>query len=496
MTLLDQLPVLAIIMPLIAAPLVTLLRVPRLPWLAAAVTSAAAFAVALQLALAVVDGPTLVYQMGGWPAPFGIVLRIDSFSALLLLIVSGASVLALAGGRASLERDVEEARVPLFYSAWLLVLAGLSGIAVTGDAFNVFVFMEISSLATYILVAGGRNRRALLASYQYLVMGTIGATFYLIGVALLYVATGTLDLADLEIRLAAVDDLRPLLVASGFITVGLALKAAVFPMHGWLPNAYTFAPNVATVFLAACSTKVVLYLLLRFDFSLFQHVLQGQAWMLTSFLRPLAVLALIIASISAISERNLKRMFAYSSVAQVGYILLGASFLDHDGVTAAVAHLFNHALAKGTLFLAVVALSLRLGIVDLNRMRGAAQRMPLAFAAFVVAGLSLIGVPGTAGFVTKYYLIMATLDAGGVGILLLAAVLVSSLLAVIYVWRVVEVALADPGDETIHPEPRGYRIAVAVALIGAVANIGFGLVPSLPLELAAQAATDLIGGGR
>jgi len=218
--------------------------------------------------------------------------------------------------------------------------------------------------------------------------------------------------------------------------------------------------------------------------------------MLTSFLRPLAVLALIVASISAISERNLKRMFAYSSVAQVGYILLGASFLDHDGVTAAVAHLFNHALAKGTLFLAVVALSLRLGIVDLDRMRGAAQRMPLAFAAFVVAGLSLIGVPGTAGFVTKYYLIMAALDAGGVGILLLAAVLVSSLLAVVYVWRVVEVALADPGDETIHPEPQGYRIAVAVALIGAGANIWFGIAPSLPLELAAQAATDLIGAGR
>lgn len=495
MTLFEHLPALAVVIPLIAAPIVTLLRVPRLPWLTAAVASAVGFAVAMQIALAVAGGQTLIYEMGGWPAPFGITLRVDSFSALMLLIVSGASVVALAAGRESLEADVEEGRAPLFYAAWLLVVAGLSGIVVTGDAFNVFVFMEISSLGSYILVASGRDRRALMASYQYLVMGTIGATFYLIGVALLYMSTGTLDLVDLEARLSEMDSFQPLLIASGFITVGLCLKAAVFPMHGWLSNAYGFAPNVVTVFLAACSAKVALYLLIRLDFSLFHHLLEGHDWMLTSFLRPLAVLALILASLSAIQERDIKRMLAYSSVAQVGYILLGASFLDVNGVTGAVAHLFNHALAKGTAFLAVVALGLRLGVLDLDRMRGAARRMPLAFAAFVIAGLSLIGVPGTAGFVTKYFLILAALDAGAIGALMLIAVLVSSLLAVIYIWRVVEVALQPPVDDDIEPLGNGYRVAVLVALLGAAANVWFGIAPSLPLELAGQAARDLLEQG-
>jgi multicomponent Na+:H+ antiporter subunit D len=491
---LDQhLPALAVAVPLLAAPVVTLLRVPRLPWLAATAVSALAFAVALQIALTVAGGADFEYRMGGWPAPFGITLRVDAFSALMLLIVAGASLVALLAGRTSLEADVEAERAPLFYTAWLLALAGLSGIVVTGDAFNVFVFMEISSLATYILVASGRDRRSLMAAYQYLIMGTIGATFYLIGVALLYMSTGTLDLADLESRLAGLAGSTPLLIASGFITVGLCLKAAVFPMHGWLPKAYGYAPNVVTVFLAACSAKVALYLLLRMDFSLFHHQLAGHEWMLTSFLRPLAVLALILASISAIQERDLKRMLAYSSIAQVGYILLGASFLDLAGVTGAVVHLFNHALAKGAAFLAVVALGLHLGVLDLERLRGSARRMPLAFGAFVIAGLSLIGVPGTAGFVTKYYLILAALDAGTTGLVLLVAVLASSLLAVIYVWRVVEVALESPapGDGAAVIRERR-SMAVWVALAAAAANVWFGLMPSLPLDLAGDAAATLL----
>ena len=296
--------------------------------------------------------------------------------------------------RRSVDADIDASRQPLFYTAWLLALAGLSGIPVAADAFNIFVFMEISSLASYVIIAGGSDRRALPAVFKYLIMGTIGATFYLIGIGLIYLMTGTLNLADMELRIHEVADQRPILVAAGFITIGLALKAAVFPLHVWLPNAYTYAPNAVTVFLAACSTKVSLYLLLRFDFFVFQGNLAGHDVQFAYFLMPLAVLAILIASGVALFEQNIKRLLAYSSIAQIGYILLGASFVTVAGLTASTVHLFNHALAKGALFLAVGCLATSCMGLRLSDLGGVAKRMPWTAAAFVVAGFSLIGIPG------------------------------------------------------------------------------------------------------
>ncbi len=310
------------------------------------------------MTLATLEGETLSYLMGSWPAPYGIELRVDAFSALMLLVVTGASSIALLAGYQSIARDIETERQPLFYTAWLLALAGLCGILVAADAFNIFVFMEISSLASYVLVAGGSDRRALPAVFKYLIMGTIGATFYLIGVGLIYLMTGTLNLADMEFRIHDVADQKPILVAAGFITVGLALKAAVFPLHVWLPNAYTYAPNMVTVFLAACATKVSIYILLRFDFFVFQPNLVGHDFQFAYFLMPLSLLAILVASGVAMFEPNLKRLLAWSSVAQIGYITLGASMVSVPGITAALLHIFNHALAKGALFLAVACLGM------------------------------------------------------------------------------------------------------------------------------------------
>src|SRR5690606_14556685 len=300
----------------------------------------------------------------------------------------------------------------------LLALAGLCGIVVSGDAFNIFVFMEISSLATYILVAGGPKRQALSAVFKYLIMGTIGATFYLIGVGLIYMLTGTLNLADMEARIHEVSDLNPILVAGGFITIGLALKAAVFPLHGWLPGAYTYAPHAVTVFVAACSTKVFLYVLLRFDFFVFQGNLPGHIAQFSGFILPLAIAAALVGSGIALFERNLKRLLAWSSVAQIGYIMFGASLVSLAGLTGGIAHMFNHALAKGALFLALASLATAYPTLTIDRIAGAAKRMPFTMAAFVVAGLSLIGIPGTAGFISKWYLVLAAVEGGVPGALL------------------------------------------------------------------------------
>jgi multicomponent Na+:H+ antiporter subunit D len=483
-----HLPALQVIVPMLSAPLVMLLKPRGLARAAATAASLCAFAIAIAMTMGVLDGNTFTYRMGSWPAPYGIELGVDKFSALVLLIVTGASTFALLVSR----DNIEEERQPLFYAAWLLALTGLCGIPVAADAFNVFVFMEISSLASYVLIAGGKDRRALPAVFKYLIMGTVGATFYLIGIGLIYLMTGTLNLADMELRIHEVADQTPILVAAGFITIGLALKAAVFPLHVWLPNAYTYAPNAVTVFLAACSTKVSLYLLLRFDFFVFQPNLIGHDVQFSYFLMPLAVLAIVIASGVALFEKNIKRLLAYSSIAQIGYILLGASFVTVAGLTASTIHLFNHALAKGALFLAVACLATQYRSLRLPDLGGVAKNMPWTAAAFVVAGFSLIGIPGTAGFISKWYLITAALEQGSLGIALVAVLVISSLMAVVYVWRIVEtIYFSEPTAVDVIPREAPLTMLV-VTWIAILLNLYFGLVPELSVSLASSAAEILL----
>ena len=300
-----HLPALQVVVPMLTAAFVLLLKPRGLAWAAATAASLMSFAIALELTGIVSGFNTIGYAMGSWPAPYGIALEVDGFSALLLLVITGASTLALVGGRDSLDQQIRVDRQPYYYAAWLLAVAGLCGIAVTADAFNIFVFMEISSLASYILVAGGPDRRVLPAVFKYLIMGTIGATFYLIGIGLIYMMTGTLNLHDMALRIGDVADQRPILAAAGFITVGLALKAAVFPLHVWLPNAYAWAPHVTTSFLAACATKVSIYVLIRFDFLTFQGNLSGHAVQFAAYLMPLAVLGILVGSAVALFEKKI-----------------------------------------------------------------------------------------------------------------------------------------------------------------------------------------------
>ena len=487
-----QLPALQVVVPLLCAPLAFLMRERRFAWAITTAASFCAFAIAIALTQAARRGDDLHYLMGSWPVPYGIALDIDAMSAVLLLIITGASSLALVAGAQSLDREIETERQPMFYAAWLLALAGLCGIVISADAFNIFVFMEISSLASYVLVAGGPDRRALPAVFKYLVMGTIGATFYLIGVGLIYQMTGTLNLADIELRIQEVADLRPIIIAAGFITMGLALKAAIFPLHVWLPNAYTYAPNVATVFLAACATKVSLYVLLRFNFYVFQPHLEGHDLQMAYFLMPVALLAILITSAVAMFENNLKRLLAWSSVAQIGYITLGASLISVAGITASMVHIFNHALAKGALFLALACLAMSIPQLRIEAIGGIAKRMPWTMAAFVLGGLSLIGVPGTAGFISKWYLISAAYASGSGGIFLVAIILVSSLMAVVYIWRVVEKAYFGEGADLDNAREAPLMMLVPV-WIAIGLNIYFGLLPSVPVELASSAADSLLG---
>ncbi len=487
-----HLPALQVVLPLMAGPLCVMLRRGTLAWAVTLVVSWLSLLIAALLLNQVLAHGPISYAMGGWPAPWGIEYRVDSVNAFVLVLVSAISSVLLPYARISVADEIPADQRHLFYTAYLLCLTGLLGITITGDVFNVFVFLEISSLSTYVLISLGRDRRALTAAFQYLVLGTIGATFFLIGIGLLYMMTGTLNMADLAQRVAPIASTRPVLAAFAFITVGIGLKLALFPLHLWLPNAYAFAPSVVTVFLAATATKVAVYVLLRFIFTIFGAILAFESTPVAEILLPLALLAIFVASTVAIFQNNVKRMLAYSSVAQIGYMILGVSLASVTGLTATILHLFNHALMKGALFMAMGCVVLRLGAPTIEHMRGLGRTMPWTMAAFVVGGLSLIGVPLTVGFISKWYLVLAALERGWWPVA--AMVLAGSLLAVVYVWRVVEAAYfhEPPADRGPVAEAPAAMLIPTWVLIAA--NVYFGIDTDLTVGVAGRAAAFLIGG--
>ena len=490
----QHLPVLLVAVPLIAAPLAALLNRPALSWGVAAAASLWALYAAGSLLAQVQGGQVLVYEMGGWPAPIGIEYRIDAVSAFVAFIVAAIGAVTTFYARQSVAREVETDRQPLFYAAWILCLTGLLGISVTGDVFNVFVFLEISSLSAYALIAMGQDRRALVSSFQYLVMGSVGATFIVIGIGLMYAVTGTLNMLDLAERLPAVMDQRTIPVAFAFFAVGVSLKLALFPLHLWLPNAYTFAPSAVTSFIAATATKVAVYMMLRFFFTVFGAGFAFDRMHVDLVFLPLALVSIFSMSLVAIFQVNVKRILAYSSVAQIGYMILGVSMASVTGLTAAILHLFNHALMKAALFMSVGAVFYRIGSVHIDAMRGLGRRMPWTMAAFVAGGLSIIGVPLTVGFISKWYLITAALERGWWPVAVL--VLITSLMAVVYIWKVVEVAYFEefPGEEgTVAEAPLGLLLPLWVLV---AANVYFGVNATFTARIAGQAAELLLGVAR
>lgn len=490
---LEHLPVLQVILPLLAAPICLLLRHEKfVRWFAIAVAWAG-LGISIQLLNTVQTGEPIHYWLGGWEPPLGIELVIDSANAFLLVIVSAMAAVVLPFGPGSATLAIPVGRHHLFYAAFLLCMTGLLGISATGDAFNIFVFLEVTSLSSYTLIALGKGRRALMAAFSYLVMGTIGGTFILIGIGLLYQMTGTLNIADLAARLPAVSHTRTVLVAFGFLVCGSSIKLAVFPLHQWLPNAYTHAPSMVSAFLASTATKVSYYVLVRVLFGIFGAAFVFGTVKLHWLLIPASLAAMFIGGMAAIWQTDVKRLLAYSSIAQIGYMTLGLAMNSVTGLTGGIVHLFNHALTKGGLFLVVACITWRVGSSKLEDLAGLGKRMPMTLLAFAIGGFSLIGVPGTAGFVSKWYLVTAALEKGWIWLAVL--ILLSSLLAVGYVFRVLEVAwFREPpaGDERVLEPPVNMWLPAWI-LIGA--TIVFGLWTEMTGGVAEKAATLLMGAG-
>ena len=487
-----NLPALQVVLPLLGAVLCAFFRNGVYAWGVALIVSLAMPLIAIGLLIQVLDSGTISYAMGGWPPPIGIGYRVDVFNGFLLLLVSVIAAVIMPYAKRSVEKEIPSDRQAWFYAIYLLCLCGLLGMAITGDAFNIFVFMEVSSLAAYTLIAMGRDRRALLAAYQYLIMGTIGATFYVIGVGLLYSMTGTLNLADIASRLAGIENSRAVLAALAFLTVGISLKLALFPLHVWLPNAYAYAPSMATVFLAATATKVAVYLLLRYFYTVFGASIIFQDLPVSNIFLILSLAAMFGASIVAVFQDDVKRMLAYSSVGQIGYITLGIAIANLTGLTGGIVHLFNHALMKAALFMAIGAVFYRIGSVKLDDLAGIGKRMPITMAAFVIAGFSIIGVPGTVGFVSKWYLVLGAFEQGWWWLAFL--IVASSLISVVYIGRIVEVVWFRPVSAAAKRAEEPPLSMLLPTLLLVAATVYFGIDTSATAGIAGRAAEWLMAG--
>ena len=491
-----HLPALQVVIPLLGALLAGLLRRGSVAFALALVVSWIMPFISVAMLWQTLSSGPISYHLGGWEPPWGIEYRVDALNGFVLVLVSTVGAVIMPFARRSVAFEVAEGQQAWFYCMYLLCLTGLLGITVTGDAFNAFVFLEISSLSTYVLIALGHDRRALLSAFQYLVMGTIGATFYVIGVGLLYLLTGSLNMVDIAARLgpAWAENSRAIVAALAFVTVGISLKLALFPLHVWLPNAYAYAPSWVTTFLSATATKVAIYLLVRFYFSIFGVAIDFRALPVTEIIIALSVAAMFVASFIAVFETNLKRMLAFSSVAQIGYITLGIGLANQAGLTGGLVHVVNHALMKAALFLAAGAIFYRVGTVQLKELVGIGRKMPLTMAAFTIAGLGLVGTPGTSGFVSKWYLALGALDKGWWVLVFL--IVGSSLIALVYVGRVLEVAwLREPSAAIAHANDPPLSMLLPLIVL-ATATIYFGIDTEWTAGIAGTAAKALLEGLR
>lgn len=472
----SHLPALIVLAPLcaaVAAPLAAF-AVPRAAKalsLAALAASAAASMAALRAAL---SHGALRYEFGGWAAPWGIEYVLDPLSGALAVLVSGLA-LASAVYAWGWDNEASPARTGAFQALSLLLTAGLLGIVVTADLFNLYVFLEITSLSAYALAAAGERKAAPMAAFRYLLVGSAGASFWVLGTGFLYAVTGTLNMSDLARLWPQVSDTPAAAAGVGLMTAGLLLKMPVFPLHGWQPEVYATAPARVMPLMGSLVSKVMAYALLRLLYStLGAHGAAGGA---LAVLGPIGALSALAGAWLAIGQADLRRLLAYSSVSQLGYLLMGFSIGGRWALLGALWHVFSHAVLKCALFMASGALGRLRGSTALPEAAGLARRHPAVAAAMAAAMLGLVGLPPTSGFVAKWFLLRGALETGQWPYV--AVLAASALLAAGYAFRTLEPVLLAPAPAA--PARAGrldvWALTPLAALAAAAAVVAFASGP-------------------
>jgi multicomponent Na+:H+ antiporter subunit D len=350
------------------------------------------------------------YLLGGWtldlfPRGVGIEFRADLLAALIALVVLGVGLIVTIYSKIPVEKETPN-KETIYYSLMLLQITGLAGICLTGDAFNLYVLIEVAALTGYGLIAIGSNRAA-AATFNYLILGTIGASLYLLGVGYLYIKTGTLNMVGINEVIVAekLADSATMQVAFVLIGVGILIKMAFFPFHAWLPNAYCNAPTATSCLLAPLVTKVMIYVMIRMVLSVFGVEFSFESTIWVKWMPWLVVVAIICAAFLALAQREIKRMLAYLIVAEVGYMVGGVWIYNYYGLIGSIFHIISDACMTLCLFLGAGIILHKCKTTHFDGLRGLFAKMPLTMFGFFVGGFSIIGLPPTCGFFSKWYLI-------------------------------------------------------------------------------------------
>jgi len=438
----QQYPALLVVVPLISAFLISAAawvnRRLCFPIAVAALGATVWFSVALLFR--VLHEGAVFYRLGGWAPPVGIGYYVDHLNGLVVVVVSVVALLNLIAGRKSVEQEFPK-KFGAFYTLYVLFVSGLLGIVVTGDAFNLYVLLEIESISGYALIAMGEDR-APFAGLNYIYMGTIGACFYLLGIGYLYIVTGSLNMFDIASLLPPLYQSKAVLTAFVLCMIGVWLKMAFFPLHTWLPNAYTYAPSASSGLIAPLMTKVMIYVMIRLILTVFTPEFAFATLALNELIVWLAAIGIVVSAGFALAQRNLKKMFAYIIIAEVGYMVGGAWLGNRAGMTGSILHIVNDALMTLGVFLVAGNIVYKVRGYAFEDLKGLFRKMPFTMGAFVVCALSIIGVPPTCGFFSKWYLICGALQSGHYGFV--AALLFSSLVCVILFFRVFEISYYEP----------------------------------------------------
>ena len=460
----SQLPILLFLVPFVTAVAMPILCAKRRSWCRPLTTGAVSVMLILAVSnlRVVLSEGSIEYALGGWTAPIGIAWLDDPLAAIVVLTMTVVALLSLIYGRAvvvpALDKSVQ------YYTLVLLFISSLVGIIFAADLFNVFVFLEVAALTSYALV-GAAGGKALVYAFRYLLLGSFGATLYLLGVSYLYAATGTLNMADLATRIPEL--ITSTAVVSGliFVFLGLSIKMALIPLHGWLPGAYANAPNSVAPLLASTVTKVALVAWVRIEYSLIAPGIEVSHVAVLVLLEDIGVLAAVIGGALALVQTDVKRIFAYGGISHIGLILVGVSLGNSTAMAGGLFYLINDALMQATLFMIAGAVVHYHGAQTLDDLRGVSSRSPWLTGALVVVAISMVGLPPTGGFFGKWNIVLGALEAQHY--LAVFAVLASTLLTLGYFLKLFSCWFHQP----VSMQTEQLQVAVPLRISLGVASI-------------------------
>ncbi|BCB89646.1 Na+/H+ antiporter subunit D [Phytohabitans suffuscus] len=486
MTWLVPLPV---VMPLLGAAVTLLMfRRPRIQRTVSVGVLTATLAVAVALLALARSGP-LVVAVGGWPVPLGIVLVADQFAALMLVVSAAVTlcVLLYSIGQGSSDGD-EATPLAVYHPTYLILTAGVTNAFLSGDLFNLYVGFEILLAASYVLITLGGTETRVRAGTTYVVVSLLASVIFLVGIGLVYAATGTLNMAQLVSRLDALPDSVRLLL-QGMLLLAFAIKAAVFPLSAWLPDSYPTAPAPVTAVFAGLLTKVGVYAIIRTETLLFPG---GRA---ADLLMVAALATLVVGILGAVAQSDIKRMLSFTLVSHIGYLLFGVGLASRAGIAAAVFYTVHHIVIQTTLFLVAGLIERRGGTTAIDRLGGLARTAPVLGVLFFIPAINLAGIPPFSGFLGKLGLVQAGVQDGSpLAYILVAGAMLTSLLTLYAIGRVWNLAFwRSPASVPDDAQPRpSSRMMVAATAALVTAGAALTLIAGPLYELTDTAANDLI----